>query len=119
MFKKNKEPKVDNYQEKIDKIKELLTKHEKKGNKPISYKIIGASLNMTAEEVRKTVGFRFRELTKRAYKDVPQMGNAHPDFYLFGENIEEIQTNAGYQQFKKVIKGQQKLCGVIKFGGPL
>lgn len=107
MFKKKKPP-VDDYEIRLNQMREVIKDYQDKGV-VVTYKEIGDCLGIDESIVKQIVGYRFKELTKGAYKDIYNTGDADPDFYLFGNNIVEISNNYFYNAFKKVIEKRRNI----------
>jgi hypothetical protein len=103
----------ETYDDMIEKIKQLLTEAYEKGQ-TMSYTELGEKLGVSPEYIKKIVGIRFTQLTKKAYNP---FNDADPDFYLFGDNIKEICNNKQYHIFKE--KKMKQLSKTGKFMGDL
>ena len=114
--KKGKIENIENYDHKLEIIRAVLEEAQARGAAPLSYQEIGEKTTLTGEDVHKLVGRRFVELTKGAYKNVAALGDADPDFYLFGDQIKEISENSYYKTLRgsiaKAVKYSQKLANI-------
>lgn len=108
MFRKKEKPPVDDYEIRLDQIRDIVRNYQEKGV-VVTYKEIGECLGLDEAVVKQIVGYRFKRLTKGAYKAIYNTGDADPDFYLFGDNIMEISNNYLYKAFKNVIERRRNI----------
>jgi len=97
MINLKKKNKVENWEDKLIQIKKVLEMTDK----PLSYNEIEQKTGLIYEEVFRIISWYFSKITK----ETTSSGFAHPEFYLFGDNIKEIRNNWGY----KIVKSRLEL----------
>lgn len=91
----------EQYQEYYPKVRAVLEEG------PTNYKRIAERLTVPPEFVRAVVGRKFVELTDAVSHAL--FSDADDEFYLLGENIEELRTNKQYKRFKDFKRAGQTL----------
>lgn len=77
-------------------MKRMLSILEKDG--PLSYLDLSERLTLEESEVKRIIGKRFSELTKRA-RDFTKT-DADSELFLIGDNVKEIASDRHYNTFK-------------------
>jgi len=89
---KKKKDEIENWEDKLIQIREVL----EMADNPMSYEEIEKETGLTHDEVFRIISWYFSKVTK----ETTSSGFPHPDFYLFGDNIKEINGNWGYKIVK-------------------
>jgi len=96
IFKKKQKKEIENWEEKLAKIKDVLGM----ADNPLSYEDIVQETGLVYDEVFRIISWYFSKITK----ETTSMGYVHPDFYLFGDYVKEISDNMVYKILKSRLK---------------
>lgn len=106
LLKQKKKKEIENWQDKLANIRNVL----KFADKPMTYEEITKEADVPLEETKRIIGWYFAKITK----ETTHSGFAHPDFYLFGDNVEHIANNFGYKVVKKRLAIGEKTAKVTR-----